>query len=148
MKYVNLKQARLRRTTERLFLAVLLIFTFTFGVLARHEMQTPLIDREFFFGNPEVSNAEISPDGKYIAFLKPYKGTRNIWVKGVNEPFESARPITDDARRPIPNFAWSADGKYILFVQVTEAATKISMFMPSVSPRNPQRGQKFRAPAI
>ena len=31
----------------------------------------PLIDRELFFGNPEIAGAAISPDGKYIAFLKP-----------------------------------------------------------------------------
>ena len=31
----------------------------------------PLIDRELFFGNPEIAGAQISPDGKYLAFLKP-----------------------------------------------------------------------------
>ncbi len=133
MKYVNLKQVRLCRTTERLSLSALLIFTLTFGVLARHEIQTPLIDRDLFFGNPEVSGAEISPDGKYIAFLKPYKGTRNIWVKSVNEPFESARPITDDARRPIPNFAWSADGKYILFVQDRGGNENLNVYAVSLA---------------
>ena len=33
--------------------------------------QPPLIDRELFFGDPEIAGAQISPDGKYIAFLKP-----------------------------------------------------------------------------
>ena len=47
----------------------------------------PLIDRELFFGNPEIAAGTISPDGQYIAFLKPWNGTRNIWVKGVAEPF-------------------------------------------------------------
>src|SRR5262245_49388212 len=37
--------------------------------------QPPLIDRELFFGNPEIAGAQISPDGKFIAFLKPYKDT-------------------------------------------------------------------------
>jgi hypothetical protein len=41
----------------------------------------PLIDRELFFGNPEILSAQLSPDGRYIAFLKPWKDTRNIWVK-------------------------------------------------------------------
>ena len=86
-------------------------------VSAQSGRLAPLIDREFFFGDSEIGNAEISPDGKFIAFLKPYKGTRNIWVKSVDESFEAARPVTNDSRRPIPNFAWSADGKYILFVQ-------------------------------
>ena len=77
----------------------------------------PLIDRELFFGDPEISGAQISPDGKFIAFIKPLKGTRNIWVKRTDEPFDKAKPITADTQRPIPQYFWSRDGKYILFVQ-------------------------------
>src|ERR1700716_3626285 len=46
----------------------------------------PVIDRELIFGNPEIAAAELSPDGKYVAFLRPWKDTRNVYVKGVNEP--------------------------------------------------------------
>ena len=60
--------------------------------------QPPIIDRELFFGDPEISGAEISPDGKYIAFLKPLNKTRNIWVKRTDEPFDKARPITNDTK--------------------------------------------------
>jgi dipeptidyl aminopeptidase/acylaminoacyl peptidase len=77
----------------------------------------PLIDRDLFFGDPEISGAQISPDGKFIAFMKPFKGTRNIWVKRTEEPFDKAKPITADTQRPIPGYFWSRDGKYILFVQ-------------------------------
>jgi hypothetical protein len=45
----------------------------------------PLIDRELFLGDPEIVAARISPDGRFIAFLKPFKGTRNIWVKRIDE---------------------------------------------------------------
>ncbi|HEV2667039.1 MAG TPA: S9 family peptidase, partial [Blastocatellia bacterium] len=79
--------------------------------------QPPLIDRELFFGNPEIAGAQISPDGKFIAFLKPYKDTRNIWVKRVEEPFSAAKLLTSETKRPIPGYFWSRDGKYILFVQ-------------------------------
>ena len=33
----------------------------------------PLLDRDLFFGNPEISGAQLSPDGQYIAFIKPHK---------------------------------------------------------------------------
>ena len=56
----------------------------------------PIIDRELLFGDPEISGAQISPDGKYIAFLKPWKETRNIWVKQPAEPFSSARLMTTE----------------------------------------------------
>jgi len=79
--------------------------------------QPPLIDRELFFGDPEISGAQISPDGKYIAFLKPLNKTRNIWVKATDAPFDSAKPITNDTKRPIPGYLWSRDGKFVLYVQ-------------------------------
>ena len=59
-----------------------------------------LIDRELLFGDPEISGAQLSPDGKYIAFLKPWKETRNIWVKQISEPFSSARLMTTETARP------------------------------------------------
>jgi len=77
----------------------------------------PIIDRELLFGNPEITGADLSPDGTYLAFLKPYKDTRNVWVKKTTEPFSAARLVTADTKRPIPGFFWSRDSKYILFVQ-------------------------------
>lgn len=79
--------------------------------------QAPLLDRELFFGDPEISGAQLSPDGKLMAFVKPYKGTRNIWVKKTEDPFNSAKPVTDDQKRPVTSYFWSRDGKFILFVQ-------------------------------
>ena len=77
----------------------------------------PLIDRELFFGDPEISGAQISPDGQYVSFLKPFKGVRNIWVKTRAEAFSQAHPITADTARPVGVYFWSIDGKYVLYVQ-------------------------------
>src|ERR1043165_2710906 len=76
-----------------------------------------LIDREVFFGNPEYAGAQISPDGKYISFIKPLTGTMNVWVKGFDEPFTAARPMTNDQKRPVTSYFCSRDSKYMLFVQ-------------------------------
>ena len=62
----------------------------------------PLIDRDAFFGEVKITAAEISPDGKYISFMKPYNGTRNIWVKKTSEPFTAAKPMSAEAKRPVP----------------------------------------------
>ena len=77
----------------------------------------PLLDRELFFGNPEIAAAQLSPDGQYIAFLKPWKETRNIWVKKTGEPYSAARLVTAEPKRPVPGFFWSRDSARILFVQ-------------------------------
>lgn len=93
------------------------LFVFAASPSAAFGQLPPLIDREIFFGNPEYAGAQISPDGKYISFIKPYKDTMNVWVKGVNESFSAARPMTADTARPVRSYFWSRDGKYILFVQ-------------------------------
>jgi dipeptidyl aminopeptidase/acylaminoacyl peptidase len=95
----------------------------------------PLIDRELFFGDPEIAGAQISPDGKFIAFIKPLKGTRNIWVKRTEDSFDKAKPITADTTRPIPSYFWSRDGKYILFVQ--DKAGDENYLVYAVNPADP-----------
>lgn len=76
----------------------------------------PLIDRQTFFGNPQIYGAKVSPNGQYMAFIKPIEGTRNIWVKGINQPMEAARPLTA-SDQPVTTYFWSADGQYILYIQ-------------------------------
>ena len=85
--------------------------------MAMQAQQPPIIDRQLFFGEIEIAGAQISPDGQYLSFLKPYKGTRNIWVKRASEPFSAARPLSAEATRPIRAYFWSRDSKYILYVQ-------------------------------
>jgi len=96
---------------------VKLLLTAAFLAASAAAQQPPIIDRELFFGDPEISGASLSPDGKFIAFLKPLNKTRNIWVKRTEEPFDKAKPVTNDTKRPIPAFFWTQDSKYILFVQ-------------------------------
>ena len=40
----------------------------------------------------------------------------NLWVKKADEPFDKARLITAETKRPIRGYFWSRDSKYILFV--------------------------------
>ena len=75
-----------------------------------------LIDREIFFGDPEISGAQLSPDGEWITFMRPFEGVRNIWIKAFDEPFEDARPLTRDDR-PVPGYFWSRDSRFVLYVQ-------------------------------
>jgi dipeptidyl aminopeptidase/acylaminoacyl peptidase len=77
----------------------------------------PLIDRELIFGNPEIDAAELSPDGKYVAFVKPWKDTSNVYVKGVDQPFSAARLMTTETKRPVAGYFWSWDSKFILYAK-------------------------------
>ncbi|WP_243324149.1 alpha/beta fold hydrolase [Geothrix sp. SG200] len=107
---------------------------------AKKSQLPPLIDRDKFFGNPEIAAAQISPDGKWIAFLKPYKETRNIWVKKVGEPYAKGHLITADPKRPIPAFFWSRDGKQILFVQDKDGDENYNVY--AVDPAAPAAAGK------
>ena len=88
----------------------------------------PLIDRELLFGNPDIAGAQLSPDGKYIAFLKPWKDTRNIWVKKTGEPFTAAHLLTTEAKRPVGGYFWTHDGKYVLYVKDNDGDENFNLY--------------------
>lgn len=92
------------------------LLTLIIGMQMISAQETPLLDRELFFGNPEISAGQLSPDGKWISFMKEYDGIMNIWVKSFDEAFEKARPLTD-SKIPLYGYFWSEDGKYILYVK-------------------------------
>lgn len=95
---------------------IILFFVVLFSLQASAELP-PLLDRELFFGDPEISGARISPDGQFISFIKPYNDVMNIWVKKRNEPFDKARPLTADKKRPVTSYFWARDSRYVLYAQ-------------------------------
>lgn len=97
-------------------LAVVALIVTTAPFAHANDGLPPLLDRELFFGDPEVSGAQLSPDGTWMTFIKPYEGTRNIWIKKTEEPFDAARPLTADDR-PVPGYFWSRDSQHVMYVQ-------------------------------
>lgn len=126
------------RKKVRYFYAVVFVLSTVLAVGTSAAAQTglpPLIDREIFFGNPEIATLSISPNGKFIAFRKPYKDTMNIWVKRADEPFEKAKLLTAETKRPMRNTFWSRDSKYILFINDVGGDENFNVFAvdPSAS---------------
>lgn len=121
------------KTIKLIAPVLFVIFLFSAAALAQ---QPALIDREIFFGNPEYAGAQISPDGKYISFIKPLNDVRNVWVKGINEPFDKARPLTAETKRPVSGYFWSRDSKYILFTKDNDGDENFNVFAvdPASSP--------------
>ena len=122
-----------------------LAFATTVAVAQTQQGLPPLIDRELLFGDPEIAGARISPDGKYLAFLKPWKATRNIWVKKTNEPFSTARLLTTETKRPIPGIIWTRDGKSIVFVKDNAGDENFNVY--AVDPAG-QNATGSEAPAL
>ena len=136
----------MRTTVRRITLAIAFL-TAPLTISAQNGKLPPIIDRELFFGNPEISGAQISPDGRYISFLKPYKDTRNIWVKRTSDPYSAAKLITNDTKRPVTQYFWSRDGKYILFVQDQGGDENFNVYAvdPASSPTATWRGSSRRS---
>src|SRR5438093_13580772 len=99
------------RKSARYAVALGIAFTAPVVSSAQNGKLPPLIDRELFFGNPEISGAQISPDGRYVSFLKPYKDTRNIWVKGVNDSYANSKLITNDTKLHVSAYFWCRVGE-------------------------------------
>jgi dipeptidyl aminopeptidase/acylaminoacyl peptidase len=95
----------------------------------------PVLDRELFFGNPEIAGAQLSPDGNYVAFLKPWSDTRNIWIKKTAEPFAAARRLTAETKRPIPGFFWTRDSRLVLYVKDNDGDENYNVW--AVDPAGP-----------
>ncbi|MFN0279423.1 MAG: alpha/beta fold hydrolase [Pyrinomonadaceae bacterium] len=125
-----------------LILSTLILSLFVCSAAAQ---QPDLIDRAIFFDNPEYAGAQISRDGKYISFIKPLNNVRNVWVKGVDEPFDKARPLTAEKKRPIMGYFWSWDSKYILFTKDNDGDENFNVF--AVDPAAaPAAGSEVPAP--
>jgi dipeptidyl aminopeptidase/acylaminoacyl peptidase len=107
----------------------LLFLALLFSTIWNSNAQTnPILDRELFFGNPEITGGQLSPNGQWISFLKEYEGIMNIWVKKFDEPFEKAKPLTD-SKRPMSGYFWSEDGKYILYVKDKSGEENMNIFV-------------------
>ena len=79
--------------------------------------QPPLIDRALLFGSPEITGAQISPDGKYVTFVKPWNGTLNVWIKKTGEPFSGARPLSAETKSAASSYLWTRDARYVCYVK-------------------------------
>lgn len=84
------------------------------------EASAPVIERAALFGNPERTQARISPTGEYISFLAPRDGYLNVYVMKVGEDVAAARPLTADSSRGVRQYFWAQNGAQILYLQDKE----------------------------
>lgn len=68
-----------------------------------------------FFKPPETSTFRISPDGKYLSFLKDYEGKRNIFIKKVNG--DSLTQITFFTKQSVKEYYWAGSSRLVLVIE-------------------------------
>jgi len=70
---------------------------------------------EVFFGNPQISQLQISPDGRYLAMLQPANNRMNISV--VDRVAKTKRRITDMKEENVTGIMWLNDSRLGFFQQ-------------------------------
>ena len=100
----------------------------------------PLLDRQLFFGDPQYAGSQISPNGEMLAFRQPYKDVMNIWVKGIDEPFDAARPVTADTTRPVSGYFWTHDSERILYAQDKGGNENFHVYAVDLDAENTEMG--------
>ena len=78
------------------------------GINTSAQAPIPLKD---FFKNPEKSGYQISPDGKYISYLGPYKKRMNIFVRPIDG--EKAKQITKVTDRVLGGYFWKSGSRLV-----------------------------------
>ena len=78
--------------------------------------ETQLIARNALFGNPEKTQARISPDGRHLSWIAPRDGVLNVWVAPAGD-VGAARPVTNDRQRGIRQHFWMPNGTHVLYLQ-------------------------------
>jgi dipeptidyl aminopeptidase/acylaminoacyl peptidase len=74
----------------------------------------PLIPRKTFFGNANALNPQLSPDGRWLAWIAPAHGVMNVWVAPRHD-VTKARPLTRQTDRPILEPLFARTNAHVLF---------------------------------
>ncbi|AMR30244.1 hypothetical protein A0256_01820 [Mucilaginibacter sp. PAMC 26640] len=112
--------------TVRSFLFIAYIFLLC-GCQRNQVRQIPVSD---FFKTPEKSFFKISPDGKFVSYLKPYKDKQNIYIKTLATGAEQmATSYTDYSVR---DYSWTFNNQ-IVFTQDIIASDEFRVYTLDVS---------------
>jgi dipeptidyl aminopeptidase/acylaminoacyl peptidase len=114
----------LDRLRSFFFVAVILLFC---ACKQNEVRQIPVSD---FFKTPEKSYFKISPDGKYISYLKPYKDKQNIYIRSlVTGAEQMATTFTDYSVR---DYTWTFNNQ-IVFTQDIIAVDEFRIYSLDVA---------------
>lgn len=83
------------------------------------------ISIETFFKNPQKSRFNISPDGKFLSFLQPYKGKLNVFIQSIDS--DSIIRITNVEDQSIRKYFW-AGNNHIVYILDNDQENNFRLF--------------------
>ncbi|AFZ06787.1 peptidase S9 prolyl oligopeptidase [Oscillatoria nigro-viridis PCC 7112] len=91
----------------------------------------PLIEREILFGNPEKTSPQLSPDGKYLAYIAPDENNvLQVQLRTVGQADD--RQLTADKKRGIRIFLWTYSGEELIYLQDTDGDENWHLFSVNI----------------
>jgi dipeptidyl aminopeptidase/acylaminoacyl peptidase len=91
----------------------------------------PLIEREILFGNPEKTRPQLSPDGKYLAYIAPDENNvLQVRLRTIGQ--EDDRQITADPKRGIRIFLWTYSGEELIYLQDVDGDENWHLFLVNI----------------
>jgi acetyl esterase/lipase len=93
-------------------------------------MPHELIQLETLFSDPDRLQPLLSPDGQHLAYIAPYNGVLNIWIRSL-EPGSDARPLTKETDRGIDlngGYFWSYNCEQVVFRRDVGGAEQFGFF--------------------
>jgi dipeptidyl aminopeptidase/acylaminoacyl peptidase len=123
-----------RRHFRRYTLVPLAFLTLGIAALPALAELPPLIPREVLFGNPEKTQAKISPNGKLLAYLAPDKGVLNVWVRTIGQNDDQV--VTADKKRGIQYYEWQQDSEHILYIQDRDGDGNQHVYQTNLKTKN------------
>ncbi|MET4729054.1 dipeptidyl aminopeptidase/acylaminoacyl peptidase [Lysobacter enzymogenes] len=91
-----------------------------------------LIPRDLLFSNPERTNVEISPDGRYLSWVAPVDGVLNVWIAPADRLGE-AKAVTRDRARGVSQYRWSHLPNTLLYLRDSGGDENFHVFAVDVA---------------
>ena len=91
-----------------------ILFIVAIGLSVSCRNKTAQIPVSDFFKTPQKSFFKISPDGKYVSYLKPYKDKQNLFIESLADGKEQM--VTSFSDAPIRDYYWTFNDD-IVFIQ-------------------------------
>ena len=110
----------------------ILILVFVVGCV-KVPKQAKLIPMEDFFKNSEKTRFQLSPNGEYLAFMKPWKTRMNVFIRKIGETEETR--VTEAEARDVAGYFW-ANNNRIAFIQDKGGNENFHLFAVDIDGKN------------
>jgi dipeptidyl aminopeptidase/acylaminoacyl peptidase len=104
------------------------------------DFKSALIPMEDFFRNPDIASFAISPDGKKLAYKKPWERRLNVYVRDIENGEE--RRLTSATERDISGFFWKGSDR-IAFSQDKGGDENFHIFLVGIEGGEPKELTPF-----